>query len=512
MAGWPQSHSVSLGRWLRRTWPQAWRIFRARVFRNGARGDRDGTGRRHRGSSLLHGQFDARDRRVFLVIELVERGREPGADVFAVTREAYGEDDDRDEDEDKVGLAIPVTMGMLGLAFVGCALMIAGLPPLSGLIAKFALLTAALNPAGMTQGGGSVPAASWVLLVALILSGLAALIAMTRAGIRAFWAAPDRTMPRVTVTEMAPIAAPHPVRVANDPGRAGHALHAGDRRLAPCVPGLRARGAAARRTTSTQGGWDMRRLLPFPAGCGRAIHPVAAAQSGAYVGPDASWRRGGACRRLGIGGAAATKGSRSAAWRHPPLVITGAGRHRAVQHRRKPNCPRFSRARAHIPGSCRYPLDLGNPYGLAVLACIITSTPGTLWVNFDAAKRILIIHVLDLIDEKASGSVRSRAATNGFCWRFSNEHRLTDMVTRAGPDLPGPRHGGRRAPHSPGAEGAGSGRGPGYALRQRNVAASDVRHRVGSTLFFEAALIIAVLGFVGTVALAKFLLRGEVIE
>ncbi|MGA7998514.1 MAG: K+/H+ antiporter subunit F [Bradyrhizobium sp.] len=34
----------------------------------------------------------------------------------------------------------------------------------------------------------------------------------------------------------------------------------------------------------------------------------------------------------------------------------------------------------------------------------------------------------------------------------------------------------------------------------------------GSTLFFEAALIIAVLGFVGTVALAKFLLRGEVIE
>ena len=34
----------------------------------------------------------------------------------------------------------------------------------------------------------------------------------------------------------------------------------------------------------------------------------------------------------------------------------------------------------------------------------------------------------------------------------------------------------------------------------------------GSTLFFEAALVIALLGFVGTVALAKFLLRGEVIE
>jgi multicomponent K+:H+ antiporter subunit F len=34
----------------------------------------------------------------------------------------------------------------------------------------------------------------------------------------------------------------------------------------------------------------------------------------------------------------------------------------------------------------------------------------------------------------------------------------------------------------------------------------------GSTLYFEAALVIALLGFVGTVALSKFLLRGEVIE
>ena len=73
----------------------------------------------------------------FLLVELVERGREPGADVFAVTREAYGDDDTPDEEE--VGIAIPATMGMLGLAFIGCALIIAGLPPLSGFIAKFAL-------------------------------------------------------------------------------------------------------------------------------------------------------------------------------------------------------------------------------------------------------------------------------------------------------------------------------------------------------------------------------------
>jgi multicomponent K+:H+ antiporter subunit F len=36
--------------------------------------------------------------------------------------------------------------------------------------------------------------------------------------------------------------------------------------------------------------------------------------------------------------------------------------------------------------------------------------------------------------------------------------------------------------------------------------------RTGSALYFEAALAIALLGFVGTVALAKFLMRGEIIE
>lgn len=36
--------------------------------------------------------------------------------------------------------------------------------------------------------------------------------------------------------------------------------------------------------------------------------------------------------------------------------------------------------------------------------------------------------------------------------------------------------------------------------------------RTGSTLYFEAAVIIALLGFTATMALAKFLMRGEVIE
>ena len=36
--------------------------------------------------------------------------------------------------------------------------------------------------------------------------------------------------------------------------------------------------------------------------------------------------------------------------------------------------------------------------------------------------------------------------------------------------------------------------------------------QTGRTLYFEAALIIALLGFTSTLALAKFLMRGEVIE
>ncbi len=35
---------------------------------------------------------------------------------------------------------------------------------------------------------------------------------------------------------------------------------------------------------------------------------------------------------------------------------------------------------------------------------------------------------------------------------------------------------------------------------------------LGSNIYFEAALLIALMGFVGTVALCKFLLRGDIIE
>jgi len=51
-------------------------------------------------------------------------------------------------------------------------------------------------------------------------------------------------------------------------------------------------------------------------------------------------------------------------------------------------------------GFVAIPLTLTDQYGLAVLACIITSTPGTIWVSHDSDASILLIHVLDLIDEQ----------------------------------------------------------------------------------------------------------------
>jgi multicomponent K+:H+ antiporter subunit D len=138
----------------------------------------------------------------FLLIELVERGREVGADVLAVTREAFGSGEDEEpEAADEVGVAIPGTVALLGLAFIACALILAGLPPLPGFLAKFAILAAVLGAEQEALGW-----ASWALLAALILSGLAMLVSLLRAGIEIFWASPAERIPRVRLAEFAPVA------------------------------------------------------------------------------------------------------------------------------------------------------------------------------------------------------------------------------------------------------------------------------------------------------------------
>lgn len=139
----------------------------------------------------------------FMLIELVERGQDAGANVLAVTMEAYGEGDE-DEEEDEVGVTMPGTMAVLGTCFAACGILLAGLPPLSGFIAKFSMLSAILNPSGL-GANDNVSTLSWWIVFLIVFSGLAALISMTRAGIRTFWGSLEGTVPRVLVIEIAPI-------------------------------------------------------------------------------------------------------------------------------------------------------------------------------------------------------------------------------------------------------------------------------------------------------------------
>ena len=73
-------------------------------------------------------------------------------------------------------------MAFLGLAFIACALLIAGLPPLSGFVGKLAMLSALLD-----AGRAPAPRPRWTLFALLIVSGLLSTIALVRVGIRHFW-------------------------------------------------------------------------------------------------------------------------------------------------------------------------------------------------------------------------------------------------------------------------------------------------------------------------------------
>ena len=155
---------------------------------------------------------------LFLLADLTERWRNGGA-----TRAPYENDDDApflspelvpatgmnldDDEQVLVGRIIPAATAFMGLAYLTTTLVIAGLPPLSGFVGKFAMLTAVLNPLGMGSSAGQVPGiAGWTLLALMIGTGLVALMALTRSGIRHFWAAPERPAPQLRVLEGLPIA------------------------------------------------------------------------------------------------------------------------------------------------------------------------------------------------------------------------------------------------------------------------------------------------------------------
>lgn len=150
----------------------------------------------------------------FLLGELMDRSRNPEPEAqrapedeedhlpFALAdQELLDEDTNLDEDEEAlIGRPIPAATAMLGMGFITCTLLVAGLPPLSGFIGKFAMLSALLG-----DGGRAVPVANWVLMGVVIASGLLALVALSRVGIRFFWTPLERAAPVVRAVEALPI-------------------------------------------------------------------------------------------------------------------------------------------------------------------------------------------------------------------------------------------------------------------------------------------------------------------
>src|SRR5690606_8735836 len=82
----------------------------------------------------------------FMLCELLEREQDVTSGILAVTQEAYGDGEEVDEEEQEVGRVMPRALAVLGVGFSLLALVLVGLPPLSGFLAKFAILTAILGP------------------------------------------------------------------------------------------------------------------------------------------------------------------------------------------------------------------------------------------------------------------------------------------------------------------------------------------------------------------------------
>ncbi|MEO8486451.1 MAG: monovalent cation/H+ antiporter subunit D [Betaproteobacteria bacterium] len=139
-----------------------------------------------------------------------------------------------DQERELVGKAIPPSVAFLALAYLVCALVIAGLPPLSGFLGKFAILSAALDPGGLAAAPSTTLGAGWAFFTLVIVSGFFATLALSRAGIRQFWTSQDRRPPRLRIVECAAVVlllaacgalaieAEHAMRVATDTARALH--------------------------------------------------------------------------------------------------------------------------------------------------------------------------------------------------------------------------------------------------------------------------------------------------
>ncbi|MDR0182069.1 monovalent cation/H+ antiporter subunit D [Lysobacter arvi] len=135
---------------------------------------------------------------LFLMVEPVQRTRSERHAQRPVYDALPDEDDNLDDQQlPLVGRAFPVSIAALGLAFMACSLLVAGLPPLSGFLSKAAILTAIVGDGA----GDARPATTWILMSLLLCSSLFTTISLVRAGIRHFWSTGGRFAPQLKLVE-----------------------------------------------------------------------------------------------------------------------------------------------------------------------------------------------------------------------------------------------------------------------------------------------------------------------
>ena len=166
----------------------------------------------------------------FLLIDMIERWRNEGASIAPhekrgaapfLTEDLKATDQVNLDDEQQAlfGRAIPAGVAFLGLGFIACTLLLAGLPPFSGFIGKFAMLSGLLD-------APEIGTAGWTFIVLLLVSGFFTLVALSRTGIRHFWTQPLDAMPALRAMEVLPVAALLAAAVALTVGAGPVMLHA----------------------------------------------------------------------------------------------------------------------------------------------------------------------------------------------------------------------------------------------------------------------------------------------